>query len=135
MEKIRMVDRPQLVQILVTKILVIKILLSDHKNMSLISICQVLTENRRDDNNKVEYVPRLLEIVMTQSNQLHYALKRKYANEDLVYPIQGSIQLFRLVEMFNSHRHHIQQNDDHDYNVKLLACRDLKEEKLDLDLV
>ena len=82
-----MVDRPQLVQILVTKILVIKILLSDHKNMSLISICQVLTENRRDDNNKVEYVPRLLEIVMTQSNQLHYALKRKYANEDLVYPI------------------------------------------------
>ena len=71
---------------------------------------------------------------MTQSEELHDAFASEDEYEDRVDPLECGVELLRLVVMLDGHRHHVEQDDDHDEYVELLARRHLEEQQLQLDL-
>jgi len=63
---------------------------------------------------------------MAQRDDLHGALEREDGDEDLVDDEEHVLELLRLVVVLDRHRHHIQQDHDHDENVELLIRHQLK---------
>ena len=88
------------------------------------------TEDGGDDDDEVKNVPRLLEVVEPQTHQLHEALAGEDADKDVVDEQENPFELFRLVIVFNRHGHHVEEDDEHDEDVKLLTHRQLEEKQL-----
>ena len=76
----------------------------------------------------------MFEVVPPQTDQLHDALKREDDDEDRIDEAQPGFELIRLAVMFERHGDHVQHDDGHDGNVKLLVRRELEEEQLALEL-
>ena len=93
-----------------------------------------LTEQRKDDDDEVKDIPRLFEVVQPQREQLHGALRREDGDEKLVYVVEGVRQRLLLAVVLDSHRHHIQYDDDHDASVEALVHHHFEEEQLQLQL-
>ena len=94
-----------------------------------------LTDDGEDDDDEVEDVPRLLEVVPPQADQLHHALDREDGDEDGVDVSEHVLHLLRLAVVLEPHRHHVHHDDRHDGDVKLLVGRQFEEEQLALQLL
>ena len=88
------------------------------------------TENGHDDDAEVEDVPRLLEVVPAQTQQLHDALAREDGDEDGVDEVEDYRQLLVLAVVLHRHRDHVEEDDDHNNDVELLVRRHLEEQQL-----
>jgi len=93
-----------------------------------------LTEQRNDDDDEVEDVPRLLEVVQPQSEQLDDALEREDGQERDVDDLQRVLVRFRHSVELDSHRQHVEHDEDHDENVELLVARQIVEQQLQPEL-
>ena len=71
---------------------------------------------------------------MAQRDDLHGALEREDRDEDLVDDEQNVLELLRLVVVFDRHRHHVQQDHDHDEYVKRLLGDQLEQPPLRFEL-
>lgn len=93
-----------------------------------------LTEQRSDNDKKVEYVPHLAKIMEAERDEFHDTLEREDDNKDIVNVVENVFECLRHVIMIQSHRAHIQQNYDHNSYVELLTCCQVEEEQLTLEL-
>ena len=91
---------------------------------------RILTEERENDDDEVEDVPRLLEVVVTQAEQLEDALHGEDADEDEVDVLEALGELLVLTVVLQTHRDHVQDDDDHDADVELLVGGQLEERQL-----
>ena len=66
-----------------------------------------LTEYREDDHDKVEDVPRLLEVEPSQTDNLHDAFESEDDDEDGIDEAQTRLEFFRLFVVFEPHGNHV----------------------------
>ena len=92
------------------------------------------TENRRDDNDEIEDVPRLLEVILTKSDNFHETLEGEDCNEDLVDDEENVLEFLGLFVVFDGHRHHVEKDHHHDEDVELLVGHQLEQQPLRYEL-
>jgi len=80
-----------------------------------------LTNDGHDDDGEVEDVPRVLEVVVTQADQLDEALGGEDGDEDDVDDLQDELEVLGRLVVLDRHREHVEQDDDHDEDVELLV--------------
>jgi len=93
-----------------------------------------LTDERDDDDNEVEDIPRLLEVVPAQSDQLHDAFDREDTDERQVHKLERVVERLGHLVVLERHGDHVEQNDRHDAAFKPLVCHQFEEETLKLEL-
>ena len=67
---------------------------------------------------------------MPERNDLHGTLEREDGDEDLVDDEQHVLQSLRLLVVLDRHRHHVEQDDNHDEDVELLIGHQLEQHSL-----
>jgi len=93
-----------------------------------------LTKHGHDDNDEVEDVPRFLEVVQAQRQQLHETLHREDADKHEVHVVKRIFERPRHVVVLERHGNHVEQDDDHDARFESLVGHQLEEEPLKLQL-
>jgi len=81
-----------------------------------------LTYDGHDDDGEVEHVPRVLEVIVTQSDELNEALGSEDCHEDNVDIVKNILKVTGRLVVLDSHCKHVQQDHYHNENVKLLIC-------------
>ena len=77
----------------------------------------------------------MFEIVLPEAEQLHDAFERENEDEALVDPPEHIPELLGLVEVLDGHGHHVEEYEDHDEDVKLLARCYVEQDQLTFHLV
>ena len=88
----------------------------------------VLTENAEHHHHEVEYVPRLFEVVPTQSYDLQKAFDREHRNENGVNERQSFLKLGCLSVVLESHGDHIHHDHRHYGDIEFLVRSQPEEE-------
>lgn len=94
----------------------------------------LVTRQRKNDHDKVEQVPRLLEVVVPQGEYLEQTFRRKYHDEYLIESFQHVRYQLALLVMVKRHRQHVQPDEQHDEHVELFVRYDLEDDRLRLPL-
>ena len=89
-----------------------------------------LTENGEKDDDEIEHIPRLLEVVEPQRDELHQELHREDIDEEIVDKVEHVLLVLWLGVELEGHGRHVEQDDDHDADVKGLVGGELEEEHL-----
>jgi len=93
-----------------------------------------LTDHGDDDDDEVEDVPRLLEVIPAQRQQLHEALHREDAHKHQIHVSERVVQCARHLVVFECHGDHIQKDNDHDAGFEAFVSDQLEEKSLKLKL-
>lgn len=88
-----------------------------------------ITYNGQDYHNKIKDVPGNFEVVPPQPNEFEYTFCSENCYKDEVEDHKYIFQLHRHVVVLEHHGQHVQNNNDHDYNVKFLIYCDVKDER------
>jgi hypothetical protein len=76
----------------------------------------------------------LFEVVLAQCQDLHEALKREDGDEDLIDDEENVLEVVCLLVMLDSHRHHVEQYDNHYKYVELLVGDHIEHQPLNYEL-
>lgn len=89
-------------------------------------ISSFLTQDRHDDHYKVEEVPRLLEVVPSESEDLENTLRREDTDKDEIQVVQRCFPLLTHIVVIHCHGEHVQTDEQHDHHVELLVSHYLE---------
>lgn len=81
----------------------------------------ILTKDRHDDHYEVEEIPRLLEVVPTEGEHLQNTFGGEDAYEDEIQVVEHHLPFIGHIVVIQSHRKHVQSDENHDDHVKLLV--------------
>ena len=95
---------------------------------------ELLTEQGYEDDDEVEDVPRLFEVVESQSEQFDDALEREDGEERDVDDLQDVLVRLRHAVELDRHGHHVEHDEHHDENVELLVAGQVVEQQLQPEL-
>jgi len=93
-----------------------------------------LTDDGHDDDGEVEHVPRVLEVVVSEPDELQETLGREDGHEDHVDDVQNPLKVVGRLVVLDRHRKHVQQDDDHYEDVEFLIGGQFKDGQSTLQL-
>ena len=93
-----------------------------------------LTDDGHDDDCEVEHVPRVLEVVVSEPDELEETLGREYGHEDDVDDVKYPLKVVGRLVVLDRHRKHVQQDDDHYEDVEFLIGGQFKDGQRTLQL-
>lgn len=99
--------------------------------------CQLgllITQDGKDDNDKVKHIPRLLKVVLPQCEDLEDRLRGEDDDEAHVEVVQGEAPHLALVVVVKHHGEHVDTDEAHDDHVKLFVGHDPEDNGLGLPL-
>jgi hypothetical protein len=98
------------------------------------NVSVLLAQDGKHDDDKVKDVPRLLEVVLPQREDLEDALARKDDYESHVEVVECKVPHFALVVVVEGHGEHVERDEQHDDHVELLVGHDAEYDGLGLPL-
>lgn len=90
----------------------------------------VLTHDWNKDHNQIKYIPSILKEIVSQGEHLEHTLYSEYDDKDEVDPVQDFFSLFALVVLLQHHSDHVQTDQAHDNDVKVLLCDNVVQKAL-----
>ena len=88
------------------------------------------TQNREDDHDEIEKVPRLFEVVDAQGEDLESALGGENDNEERVEVLENGGQRRTRLVVVQRHGDHVKADEDHDHHIELLIADDGEDDGL-----
>lgn len=97
-------------------------------------MCFLLTNNTQYNHHKFKYVPPIITVVLSQSDNFETALYAEDHDENEVDPVQDFFLLRTLLVCFHHHRQRIKADQHHDENVKKWIGHKVEDQTLKLVL-